>query len=175
MSYEDLIVYQQAVVIFDLNHQFCRQFLAEPRYRRTVDQMEQADRSGKQNIVEASQERSLKMNIKLTGVARASYAELLEDYKDFIRLNKLEQWPKDDTRLRSIREMRIGLQRSKVTNWSNWTNEREKFANLMITLISKETYLLDQLLRSQENKFITEGGYTENLFKKRMAHRKLDK
>ncbi len=119
MSYEDLIVYQQAVVIFDLNHQFCRQFLSEPRFRRTVDQMEQADRSGKQNIVEASQEKSLKMNIKLTGVARASYAELLEDYKDFLRLNKFEQWPKDDARLVPIRKMRIATNRSNVTNWTN--------------------------------------------------------
>lgn len=60
---------------------------------------------------------------------------------------------------------------SHLSNWSNWTDTPERFANLMITLISKETYLLDQMLRSLEEKFINEGGYSENLFKKRLEQR----
>jgi four helix bundle suffix protein len=115
------------------------------------------------------------MNIKLTGVARGSFGELLEDYKDFLRIRKLEIWKKDDTRLLPIRKMRIEGDLSNspnLANWSNWTNDPERFANLMITLISKENYLLDNMIRSLEDKFIKEGGYSENLFKKRMEERK---
>ncbi len=137
--------------------------------------MEQADRSGKQNIVEASQEKSLKMNIKLTGVARASYAELLEDYKDFARLNNLAIWPKDDERLAKLRAWHLDPKAqnwSNLSNWTHWTNSDERFVNCMLTLISKECYLLDKLLQSLEQKFVSEGGYTENLFKKRLEYRR---
>jgi len=174
-GYQNLIVYQLAVVIYDLNHKFCQQFIKSPR---TKEQMEQASRSGKQNIVEASLEKSLKMNIKLTGVARGSFGELLEDYKDFLRVRDLPIWDKDDQRVLAIRQMRIGTNGTKKTNltnkanWSFWTNEPERFANLMITLISKENYLLDQMVRSLEEKFVKQGGYSENLTKKRLLERK---
>lgn len=133
--------------------------------------MIQADRSGKQNIVEGSLEKSLKSNIYLTGIARASYGELLEDYSDFLRLKGLKPWSKDDQRVLEIRKTRIS-EETNLTNWTNWTNGPESFANLMITLLSRENYLLDQMLRSLEQKFVQDGGYTENLFKKRMEYRK---
>ena len=160
-------------------------YLPEIKDKRTVEQMVQAARSGKQNIVEASLEKSLKMNIKLTGVARGSFGELLEDYKDFLRVRKLIQWDKGDQRLEPIRRMRIGGDGSSGTNWSNgsngtigfnlsnWTNSPEYFSNLMITLISKENYLLDQMVKALENKFVKEGGYSENLTKKRLTEKKL--
>lgn len=170
-GYQNLIVYQQAVMIFDLNAGFNRLFLNSKTDARTIEQMHQAARSGKQNIVEASLERSLKLNIKLTAVARASFGELLEDYHDFLRLRKLKIWDKDDSRLAPIRQMRLKPNETNLTNWSNWTNQPELFANLMITLISKENYLLDQMIRSLEQKFIKEGGYTENLAKKRREYR----
>lgn len=168
-GYQNLIVYQLAVVIFDLTTTFCREYIRG----RTVDQMTQAARSGKQNIVEASLEKSLKMNIKLTGVARASFGELLEDSKDFLRTKNLKIWDKNDQRVLELRS-----NKSNLTNWSylsNWTNNSERFSNLMITLISLEGYLLDRMIRSLEQKFISEGGYSENLFKKRLqSRRKLD-
>lgn len=171
-GYENLIVYQQAVLIFDLNYEFCQKYLDKFRDKRTIEQMEQAGRSGKQNIVEGSLEKSLKMNIKLTGVARGSFGELLEDYKDFLRTRKLEIWSKDDLRLSSIRSMRIDANKSNWTNSPDWTNSPEKFANLMLTLLSKENYLLDRMTASLESKFIQEGGYSENLTKKRLGFRK---
>jgi len=82
-GYQNLIVYQQAALIFDLNAEFCRKYLDPIKNKRTIEQMEQAGRSGKQNIVEAPLEKSLKSNIKLSEVARGSYGELLGDYKDF--------------------------------------------------------------------------------------------
>lgn len=166
-SHEDLLVYKQAIVIFDLNHLFCRQFLAHPSKRRTVDQMEQADRSGKQNIVEGSLEKSLKLNIKLKSVARASYGELLEDYLDYLRLNNLALWDKNDERLKFVRQQHNQC----VSDYKSYLSNRESFANLMITLINKENYLLDRLIASLEEKFITEGGYSENLFQKRRQYK----
>lgn len=178
-GYESLIVYQQAVVIYDLTHLFCRRYLSDTGKglptRRTQDQMIQAVRSGKQNIVEGSLEKSLKMNINLTGVARASFGELLEDYRDFLRTRNLKLWPKEDPRVLRIRGMRIFPNEASVsnlTNWSNWTKDPESFANLMITLISRENYLLDRMIKSLEEKFVHEGGYSENLFRRRLEERK---
>ena len=102
-GYKNLIVYQQAVVIYDLTDEFCKKYLESMRERRTTEQMIQAGRSGKQNIVEGSLEKSLKMNIKLTGVARASFGELMEDYEDFLRTRKMAIWPKSDPRVLEIR------------------------------------------------------------------------
>lgn len=109
------------------------------------------------------------MNIKLTGVARASFGELLEDFKDYLRNNNLQLWEKNDKRVLEIR-----ANRSNKTNWTYLTNSPESFCNLAITLLHRENYLLDQMIRSLEAKFISEGGYSENLFKKRLEQRKLD-
>jgi four helix bundle suffix protein len=171
-GFKNLVVYRLAVTIFDLTNTFCERFLNRLRFRRTVEQMEQAARSGKQNIVEGSLEKSMEGNIKLTGVARASYGELLEDYKDFLRRKGLSVWEKDDPRVLRIRALKENLEKTTdLTNLSNWTNldfrEAENFANLMISLIYKQSYLLDQLLRSLEGKFVREGGFRENLFRKR--------
>src|SRR3989344_4323906 len=138
-GYKNLVVYQLAVVIFDLNDLFVKRYI-DPR-SRTKDQMEQAGRSGKQNIVEGSLIKSLEGNIKLTGVSRGSFGELLEDYEDFLRTRELSLWAKEDSRVRVIRAMRISSNLTNKTNssnlkpWSNWTNSPEAFANLLITLI----------------------------------------
>jgi len=174
-GYQNLIVYQQAVLIYDLNELFCGRFLDRFRDKRTVEQMQQASRSGKQNIVEASLEKSLKMNIKLNGVSRGSFGELLEDYKDFLRTRGLELWDKADKRLEPIRLMRIVPGEPNwpnLSDWSDWTDNAERFTNLMLTLISKENYLLDKLIKVLEDKFVREGGYSENLTKKRLQEKK---
>lgn len=171
-GYQNLIVYQQAVIIYDLTVKFCDRHIS--KISRTHDQMVQAARSGKQNIVEGSLEKSLKSNIKLTGVARASFGELLEDYKDFLRIKSLALWDKEDLRVQEIRHLRVGTNGFNETNWTNWTNDPECFANLLITSISKETYLLDQMLRVLEEKFVREGGYSENLTRRRLEQKRSD-
>ena len=175
-GYENLLVYRLSVTIFDSTVTFCNTFLSEMRYRRTVEQMIQAARSGKQNIVEGSLEKSVESNIKLTGVARASFGELLEDYKDYLRQRALSLWNKTDSRVLRIRSYRENT--SNLTNLSNlahWANlDLEKsshWANLMICLLYKENYLLDQLLRAQERTFVSEGGFREKLFRKRIEYR----
>ena len=176
-GYQNLLVYKLAVIIFDHNDRFCVLFIE--KRSRTYDQMIQASRSGKQNIVEGSLEKSLKGYIKLLGVSRASYGELQEDHTDFLRLRKLPLWNKNDPRVRDIRRIRIGdsPNLANTANWPNWANmdnlekNPEIFANLMITLINMECYLLDRMVKSLENRFVKEGGYTENLFKKRLSYR----
>ena len=171
-GYESLLVYRLAVTLHDFTVIFCDLFLPDYKYKRTVEQMIQAARSGKQNIVEGSLEKSTESNIKLTGVARASFGELLEDYKDYLRQRRMTIWSKDDVRVERIRQYRESIpNETNLSNLSNWTHldftKGEHFANLMICLLYKENYLLDQLLRAQEDKFIKEGGFRENLFKKR--------
>ena len=114
-------------------------------------------------------------NLKLTGVARASFGELLEDYKDFIRRNRLSLWEKNNPRVLEIRRIRNMTNKTNLTNKSyesylSYTSEPERFANLMVTLCYTEGYLMDQLLRAIEQKFVKEGGFRENLFRKRREY-----
>ena len=170
-GYQSLIVYWLALDIYDLTVIFCSRYI--DKRSRTHDQMTQAARSGKQNIVEGSLEPSVESNIKLTGVARASYGELLEDYKDFLRQKNLPLWTKNDSRVLAIRQMQIILHESHMSHqtYESHLLRPESFANLMITLCFKEGYLLDKLILSQNNKFIKEGGFRENLFKKRVEYK----
>lgn len=185
-GYKNLLVYKLAVRTYDLNHEFCLRYLAnQPNqankanqaytankayqpHRRTIEQMEQAARSGKQNIVEGSLERSLKSYIKLLGVSRGSFGELLEDYQDFLRTRKLPFWDKNDPRILKIRNQPNQANEANKADQPNqayqaYTANPESFANLMITLLNQENYLLDQLIRTLEKKFISKGGYRENL------------
>lgn len=168
-GYESLLVYQFAVVIYDLTEVFCQKYLSELKYKRDVEQMRHAARSGKQNIAEGSLENSVEGNLKLTGVARASFGELLEDYKDFIRRNNLSLWEKNDPRVLEMRRIRNSSNRSNRSyeSYLSYLGNQESFVNLMVTLCFTEGYLMDQLLRAIENKFVKEGGFRENLFRKR--------
>jgi four helix bundle suffix protein len=97
-----------------------------------------------------------------------------EDFKDFLRQHNLPIWDKADPRVISIRNYREDLKDQSgniPAFYHQFLDNPESFANLMIVLLYKENYLLDQLIRSQEQKFITESGYTENLFRKRLTQR----
>ena len=94
-GYEKLLAYHKALVVYDATLHFCSRFV--DKKSRTFDQMVQAARSGKQNILEGSEASgtSKEAEIKLTGVAKASQKELLEDYRDFMRNRGIEEWPAD--------------------------------------------------------------------------------
>src|ERR1700687_359015 len=104
-NYRELLSYQKAEVVYDLTFRFCQRFLS--RGDRTVDQMVQAARSGKQNIVEGSKASgtSKETEIKLTNVARASLEELLVDYRDFLRVRDLRLWEKDSKEAQFVRKL----------------------------------------------------------------------
>lgn len=169
VGYKYLKTYQLALVIYDLTIEFCRRYI--PKFSRTYDQMVQAARSGKQNIAEGYLEKSLKGYIKLLGVSRGSFGELLEDYEDFARQRKIPVWSKDKARnIREIREIRerAGPDSPYIPNLPN---NPELTVNLLLTLINQENYLLDRQTAALEEKFVREGGYTENLFRKRLKER----
>ncbi len=173
-GYKNLLVYRCAVTVSDLTTIFCDRWINQKS--RTFDQMIQAARSGKQNIAEASKELSSSSDLLLNSVSRSSYTELSEDYEDFLRQRELPVWPKTDPRILRIRAFRedihVPTNLSHLTNWTNLDfSNPENFANLMITLCQKQGYLMDKFLRAKETKFVTEGGFRENLFKKRKEHK----
>ena len=103
-GYKYLASYVLATVIHDLTVQFVKRWIDFKS--RTKDQMEQAARSGKQNIAEGYTVQSLESYIKLLGVAQGSVKELAADFEDYLRQNSLEIWPKEDIRTREIRAFR---------------------------------------------------------------------
>src|SRR5205085_4920667 len=104
-NYGELLSYQKAEVVYDLTFRFCQRFLE--RGDRTIDQMVQAARSGKQNIAEGSKAAgtSKEMEVKLTNVARASLEELLIDYHDFLRVRDLKLWDKQSKEALFVRNL----------------------------------------------------------------------
>lgn len=157
-TYKNLKSYEQAVAVCDLTVEFCKKYL-NPK-SRTVDQMEQAARSGKQNIVEgcAAGKHNPQTEIKLLGVARASFEELLEDYHDFLRQHNFEIWSKDNPRSLELRKIPYRSDRFDKSDktyrsdmsdraYKSYMEEPEKIGNAMITLINQTNYLLDQQIK----------------------------
>lgn len=169
-GYKKLTTYILATVICDLNVEFIKHFI-NPR-SRTKDQMEQAGRSGKQNIVEGYTVQSLESYIKLAGVAQGSMKELAADYEDFLRQNGFSIWGKDDERVRGFRAFRAVWKNPNIPNTPKFPNDPEKAANMLLTFCQMETYLLYRQIETLNKKFIEEGGFRENLFKKRMQNKR---
>lgn len=134
--------------------------------------MEQAARSGKQNIAEGCSLESLESYIKFLGVALASFKELQSDYEDFLRQHQLSIWAKDDPRVRGFRAFRAVWVKENIPNTPNLPNNPEEAANMLLTFCQMETFLLNKQIESLKEKFIKEGGFRENLFKQRLAFRK---
>ncbi len=142
---------------------------------RQRDQMNQAARSGKQNIVEGYEIESLESYIKLLGVARGSIFELLEDYQDFLRQRGLRIWDKDEPKMRELRGLRVmGNPVSHIPQFPHIPQNPELAGNLLIMLCQRTTYLLDKQVESLKQKFIQEGGMRDNLFNQRVAYRRRD-
>ncbi|MBI4084659.1 MAG: four helix bundle protein [Candidatus Levybacteria bacterium] len=169
-GYKKLSSYILATVICDLTVKFCKRFISP--YSRTNDQMEQAGRSGKQNIAEGYTMQSLEAYIKLLGVADGSIKELTADYEDFLRQRGHATWGKEDPRIRVFRGFRAVWKSPNTPNTPNLPNNPEEAANKLLTFCQMETYLLKRQIESLKKKFTKEGGFRENLFKERLAYRK---
>lgn len=174
-GYRNLITYQKAEIIYDGTIYFTRRVFK--KYDRTIDQMVQAARSGKQNIAEASMASgtSKELEIKLTNVARASLEELKIDYEDFLRTNKLPTWDKEHKLVARLRELNKIPNPTYETFKKGIENESlEIAANVMIGLIKVVSYLLNNQIKSLEAAFIKEGGLRERMTKARIEQRKKD-
>lgn len=174
-GYEYLLAYKLTVPIYDYTVEFCKRWISYKS--RTKDQMEQAARSGMQNIPEGNKQQSLSGYIKLAGVSRGSLEELLKDYLAFARQNKLEVWEKERA-IREIGEMREIWEILKKTptlpdnpNFPNLPTDPEKAVNLLITLINQANYLIDKLIVSLKEKHMKEGGLSEKLYQARKKFR----
>ena len=168
-GYKSLPFYQQTIIIHDFTIEFVK-LCINPK-SRTKDQMEQAARSGKQNIAEGYLQRSLEGRLKLLGVARGSLEELLNDYLDYLRQNKLTLWEMDSRNSQTVRRL-VYNRYNNYNNYKIYLSSPESAANCMVCLINQTNRLIDQKLRWLEEKFIKEGGFRENLFRKRLEFRR---
>lgn len=177
-KYKYLLTYRYSEMIHDMTVPFCEKWI--DWRSRTRDQMVQAARSGKQNIVEGVGQSSVssKGEIKLLGVAKASLEELISDYEDILRQKNLLIWLKTDPRILKFRQ--LGFRLSSLSNLGDLGNLKERpilpenleeAANFLLTFCHMATFLLDRQIKAAEEKFVAEGGFSENLFKKRMERK----
>ncbi len=170
--YRNLRVYKAAEALYDITFIFCRRFLSS-KVDRTVDQMIQAARSGKQNIAEGNQAAttSSETEIKLTNVAKASLEELLVDYEDYLRTRQLTQW---DTQHPRYFKMRNWTKTEDFSINHAFRAEQlsdEEVANLGITLCHQIIYMLNNLLKTLQDRFVTQGGIKERMHAARTGYR----
>lgn len=170
-NYQNWSVYRKSAIICDVTEMFISRYL--PRGSRTIDQMRQAARSCKQNIVEGVSDGtvSAEMCIKLIGVARGSVRELKEDYGDYLRQNKHEVWQAEDARTIQVRNFcrthadpREFVDRCEI-------RAPETVANIMLTLIHQMDAMLAKVLKALEQEFIASGGIKEAMTQARRRHR----
>ena len=159
-------------MIYDMTFYFCHKYLQ--RGDRTIDQMVQAARSGKQNIVEGKEaaRTSYETLLKLLIVAKSSLQELLEDYKDYLRVRNLRLWESDSIEVEVMRKLGREHKDSEYFLSLAKTRSDEVVANMVIVLICQADVLLDRYSQKQKEKFVMEGGFRENLTKERLAYRK---
>jgi len=169
-DYKKLLTYKKAEIIYDLTYYFCKNYLSKGD--RTVDQMIQAARSGKQNIVEgsAASGTSKETEIKLTNVAKASLQELLIDYEDYIRTRNLMLWAKNSVQALKMRELGK-TQTSDYFIKIAKTRTPETIANMTICLIHQEDYLLEKQIDKLSKDFLEKGGFKEQMYKARKESR----
>jgi len=168
-GYKYLLTYQYSCVIYDLTVEFCQKYLSGRELMRQREQMEQAARSGKQNISEGYSLQSLETYIKFLGIANGSLKELKEDYEDYLRQKGLSLWLKDEPRMRDLRELRVLRDPyPHIPQIPHIPQNPEIAANLMVMLCQRATYLLTKQIDSLKEKFINEGEFRENLFKQRL-------
>ena len=190
-GYRKLATFQIATIIYDATVWFCEKFL-DPR-SRTVDQMVQAARSGRQNIAEGSRASatSSQTELRLVNVARSSLEELLLDYEDYLRHRHLVQWDPDGAEAMAVRNVprKFKSDQSNQTDLTDLTDQQrwELYApwlehdnpavraNALICLINQANYLLDQQIASLEEQFVDEGGYSEQLAAMRIKKRSRDR
>ena len=171
-GYKKLLSYQKAEIVYDATVSFCNRFI--DKRSRTHDQMIQAARSGKQNIIEGSMASatSKETEIKLTNVARASLEELLADYRDFLRVRGLQEWPAEHAYARRLRELNKIPDATYETFRKGTENPDPVIsANVIIGLIRVASYLLDRQIRHLEQAFVTEGGLRERMARARLDER----
>lgn len=170
-SYRKLHVFRKAEAIYDLTYYFLQGHIAKTD--RTYDQMLQAARSGKQNIVEGRSDAatSAEIEIKLFGVARGSLHELLNDYEDYMRTRRILFWNQDHPRfgnlLKTCREHNDTAYYTAIADRLN----DEELCNLMLTLVNQTIAMLNKMIDKIKVDFLRNGGVKEQMFNARIQYR----
>ena len=171
--YQELLSYKKSAIVYSATVKFCERFISIKD--RTYDQMIQAARSGKQNIIEGSKASgtSKETEIRLTNVARASLEELLEDYKDYIKNRKEVIWDKDSREALYVRKLAYSKDESYENTYEQFIETRSGVvcANIILCLIHQCNYLLDQQIRRLEEDFVKNGGLRERMYQARKNYR----
>ncbi len=170
--WKDLYFYRKSDAIYQLTVAFCRRFL--PAHGdRTVNQMIQAARSGKQNIVEGSEDgqSSSEMEIKLLNVARGSLQELQADYCDYLNTHSLPIWDNDNERLLRLRD--FCHSHNDYCDYADLAEKMndEEFANLLLTLCHQTDKMMCAYIEKLEERFVKEGGIKERMYAARTGYR----
>ena len=170
-NYRQLLCYIKAETIYDITYFFANKFLKQPD--RTIDQMIQAARSGKQNIIEgyAAGATSSESELRLLNVAKSSLKELLADYEDYLRTRGLRQW--EDNSAEFIKAQTLGKEHGDSKFWIDIISTRsdETVANIAIILLHQTDYLLYRFMEKVSTRFIREGGFREKLSRVRRANK----
>lgn len=171
-NYKELIAFKKSECIFDITFYFANKYLVKGD--RTIDQMIQAARSGKQNIAEgsAAATTSREMEIKLYNVARASLQELLVDYEDYLRVRGLSHWNINDEKSRQTRRVCGRHNDSEFYREAIKLRSDETIANIAITLIHQADVLMRGLIERAQIDFLKEGGIREQMTRTRLEYRK---
>jgi four helix bundle suffix protein len=170
--WKNLYFYRKSDAIYQLTVDFCHRFL--PLYGdRTVDQMVQAARSGKQNIVEGSEDgqTSSEMEIKLLNVARGSLQELRSDYLDYLNTHHLAVWSSDNERQQRLRD--FCHSHNDFSDYEPLVVKMndEEMANLLLTLCHQTDKMMCAYIEKLEHRFVTEGGIKERMTAARLGYR----
>ena len=181
-GYRGTASFETATIIYDGTYWFCEKFLDSRS--RTVDQMVQAARSGRQNIAEGSRAAatSSQTELRLLNVARSSLEELLLDFEDYLRHRHLPLWAPDSPEALAVRRVPAGMKRDPtdqvrpIDDWALYApwlehDDPSVRANALICLINQANYLLDRQIAALEKRFVEEGGYSERLAAARIAAR----
>lgn len=182
--------------------QFCRRFLTfdyreretkfyDPKGRQ-YDQMTQAARSGRQNIIEGSERSSTSKDteMKLTDVARASLGELRGDYEMLILDRKQLPWSVHSPEAKEINAIVLDeapfkdnvvhesakhamKQRKKYARWLD-SEDAMIVANAMLLVIGRALNMLKSQIEAQGKTFEETGGFNERLMAKRIEARETE-
>jgi len=171
-DYQTLLSFQKAEVVYDITFRFVHKFLSKGD--RTIDQMIQAARSGKKNILEGSKAAltSKETELKLTNVARASLQELLDDYRDYLRARDLRIWDKDSKEAQYVRKLGRKAQQT-FEDYREFVETRppKTVANIALCLVYQTNFLIDQQIRRLEKDFLEQGGLRERMTRLRLRYR----
>ena len=156
---------------------------------RLFDQMTMAARSAPANIAEGSSRHSTskETEMKLTDVARATLAELANDYLNWLLRHESIPWSVQSAEYLAVNSVRLDppsynddvlhkssihilAQKHKFAHWLNRSNSLVE-ANCLLVLCNRLILMISRQIERQLESFRAEGGFTEGLTSERLAYR----